>query len=356
MRPAGFPLRAATSRLTDGHPAKQQIVLAVTAAYALAHYVLGHDTPLLAVTTTITALGLSRDARPRRVIETAGGILIGIVLTELWLQLIGKGTWQIAVVLLSVLALLRFLTASSAFVLAAGTQSMIVLLLPDPEGGPFVRSIDSAIGGLVALLVTVLLPRDPRRLSRRAAEQLFACFTGSLGAAVEALRRAEQAPADRALERLRASQPLIDAWGAALESAVSIARLSPFHRRSRDDLGAQQRVLHRMDLATRNLRVIVRRVDFVVADGRPRPELAELLAAIATAVETLGASLDRPQLLNTARYGLLGVAGRLDPRIVLPQAEMGEAVLVFMLRPLLVDLLVATGLPDAEARAALPRL
>lgn len=356
MRPAGSTLRAATSRLSDGLPAILQIVLAVVASYALLHHVLGHEIPLLAITTTITALGLSRDARPRRVVETAGGILIGIVLTELWLMLIGKGTWQIAVVLLSVLALLRFLTASSAFVLAAGTQSMIVLLLPDPEGGPFVRSFDAAVGGLVALLVTVLLPRDPRRLARHDAERLFTCFTGALGATVEALRRAEQAPADRALEQLRASQPLIDGWTASLDSAVAIARLSPFHRRRRPELAEQQRMLHRMDLATRNLRVVVRRVDFMVADGRRRPELAGLLADLATAVEALGDSVPRPQLVNAARYGLLGVAGRLDPRRVLPDAALGEAMLVVMLRPLLVDLLAATGMPDAEARAALPAL
>ncbi|GMA29355.1 hypothetical protein GCM10025874_26080 [Arenivirga flava] len=115
-------------------------------------------------------------------------------------------------------------------------------------------------------------------------------------------------------------------------------------------------MLHRMDLATRNLRVVVRRVDFMVADGRPRPELAGLLADLATAVQALGDSVPRPQHVNAARYGLLGVAGRLDPRRVLPDAALGEAMLVVMLRPLLVDLLAATGMSDAEARASLPRL
>ena len=60
-----------------------QIVLGATAGYSIAFYGLGHALPLLAVTVTITALGFSRDARPRRVLETALGMITGIALDEL---------------------------------------------------------------------------------------------------------------------------------------------------------------------------------------------------------------------------------------------------------------------------------
>jgi hypothetical protein len=62
--------------------------------------------------------------------------------------------------------------------------------------------------------------------------------------------------------------------------------------------------------------------------------------------------------LARARAVLETVASRLDPRIVLgPEAAergaAGEAVVVLMLRPLVIDLLMATGMSHAEARARL---
>ena len=50
-----------------------QIVVAATGAYVFALYVLGHPAPLLAATVTVSSLGLVRDARPRRVLETVLG-------------------------------------------------------------------------------------------------------------------------------------------------------------------------------------------------------------------------------------------------------------------------------------------
>ncbi len=72
-----------------------QIVVAATAAYSFAHYVLGHPSPLLAATVTVGSLGLVRDARPRGVLETVLGMLVGIVVAELLVLAAGSGWWQI---------------------------------------------------------------------------------------------------------------------------------------------------------------------------------------------------------------------------------------------------------------------
>ena len=111
-----------------------------------------------------------------------------------------------------------------------------------------------------------------------------------------------------------------------------------------------------MDLATRNLRVIARRIDFLVRDGVPRPALASLLATTATSATLLGQSLDDPLLADTARVGLSGIAAHLRPRTVVGDAEVTDSVVVLMLRPLLVDLLCAAGLDDDKARALLPEV
>ncbi|HEY8913363.1 FUSC family protein [Lacisediminihabitans sp.] len=352
----GLEPRESLGRVVDSIVPALQIVAAAVAAYSIAHYLLGHAVPLLAVTVTISSLGFARDARPARVLESAIGIVIGIALSELLLLVIGRGVWQIALVLLVTLLVARLLSPSNAFVVAAGVQSMLVMLLPAPAGGPFVRSIDGIVGGVVALVVTALLPRDPRRIARRDAARLFGALNESLGSLVSALERADEPAAEHALERLRSTQPIIDQWRASLDSAVSISRISPFLRRHGPELDAQRRVLTGMDLATRNLRVISRRIDFLVRDGVPRPALASLIASLATSVRLLGQSLDDPRLADTVRVGLVAVAERLRPELVAKGAPVTESVVVLMLRPLLVDLLTAADLPEEKARALLPEV
>jgi hypothetical protein len=290
------------------------------------------------------------------VLETAVGIIIGIALSEALLLTVGHGLWQIALVLLLTLLVARALSASNAFAVAAGVQSMLVMLLPSPPGGPFVRSIDGIVGGIVALIVTALVPRDPRRFARRDARRLFDSLTEALGSLVVALEKADEPAAEHALERLRTTQPIIDSWAASLDSAAAIARISPFLRRHRPDLLAQERVLKGMDLATRNLRVIARRIDFLVRDGVPRPMIASIMASLGTSVELLGQSLDDPLLGDTVRVGLVAVAERLRPDTVVKGAPVTDSIVILMMRPLLVDLLTAADLPPEKARALLPEV
>lgn len=351
-----FRPRRSLRRVYDSLIPVVQIVIAATGGYAIAHYGLGHPLPLLAVTVTITTLGFTRDARPARVLESVIGIVIGITLSEIMLLVLGQGIWQVTVVLFVTLLVARFLSPSNAFAVAAGVQSMLVMILPAPPGGPFVRSIDGLIGGAVALIVTALIPRDPRRLARREAHRLFGAFTNSLSSLVVALEKADEPAADRALEQLRATQPIIDGWSASLDSATAIAKISPFLRRHIPDLEAQARVLRGMDLATRNLRVISRRIDFLVRDGVERPVLAALLARLLISVTLLNESLDDPLLGDTVRVGLVSVAERLDPDLVEKDAAVTDSVIVLMLRPLLVDLLTAADLGEEKARALLPEL
>ncbi|NRD26848.1 FUSC family protein [Frigoribacterium sp. VKM Ac-2836] len=353
---SAFDLRDATARTIASGPAVVQIVLAVVGAYAITHYGLGHAIPLLAVTITISSLGLARDARPRRVLENAVGVLIGIALSEVLLMVVGKGLWQIALVLFVTLSVARFFSPSSAFAAAAATQSMLVMLLPDPDGGAFVRSIDGAVGGAVALLVTAIVPRDPVGLARHDARRLFDEVDRAFASLVSALRTDDAPRADDALERLRSTQPVLDDWSSTLESAQSIARLSPFLRSRLPDLVQQAAVRRYVDLAVRNLRVVARRLDTQLGDGVDRSALADLLDSTARAVAVLGRSVHDVEQRPVAREALSAVARRLDPTVVLPGAPVTEAMVVLMMRPLLVDLLMATGLDHDDARARLARV
>ncbi|CAN5404907.1 hypothetical protein BH10ACT7_BH10ACT7_17000 [soil metagenome] len=340
--------------MLESLPAAIQIVIAAVAAYSIAHFAFGHPAPIIAVTVTITTLGINRDARPRKVLATSLGLTVGIAVSELIVIGIGRGAWQLAIVLLATLLVTRALSSNPAFAIAAAAQSSLVVLLPDPEGGAFTRSVDGLIAGVIALAVTALIPRDPRRAAARDARTLFSVFKESLDGVVEALHKGDHQAAELALERLRRTQVLVDNWTSSLDTATAIARISPWIHRQLPELAMQARVLKAADLTARHLRTVTRRVSVVAADGKPRPELANLMAELANGVALLGQQVDDRELTGASRSVFEDLARRLDPETIMPDAELRESLIIVLLRPLVVDLLAASGMPPEEAKLLLP--
>ncbi len=346
--------RRGFDRSRESIPAIVQITIAASVAYAFAHLVLGHPAPLLAATVTISSLGLVRDARPRRVLETVIGMLVGVLVSELIVVALGSGTWQLAVALIATLVIARFLSAQPSFAIAAAIQSVIVIAIPGSL--PFIRLVDGLVGAVAALLATALLPRRPLREATRAADALFAAFDGAAATVIQAMRRGDRVRADRGLEKARSLQPLVDDWRTSLDSGLAVARISPFLRRQGTELQRQERMRAALDLATRNLRVIARRVVYSLDDREPRPIAADLLAHIMRGADTLGQSIHDIELEPVALETLRAVAARLDPRDLAPESSLGDQNIIAALRPLVVDLLTAAGMPVAEARATMPRI
>ena len=346
-------LKAAGRRLWESAPAILQIVVAATASFAIAHWLLGHSIPVLAVTVTITSLGFNRDARPVRVLRSVLGILFGVALAAGLVALFGAGQWQLVVVLATVLVAGRLVSVNPSFAVAAALPAVLVVLLPASTGIPFERVLDAAIGGGVALLVTALLPRNPRRIAAKDAAALFSVLVESTGSIAEALRDGDPGAGELGLARLRRTQPLVDAWTESLESARAIARISPFLRQTRPELERAAAALAAADHASRHLRLIARRCEFLVRDGARRPALASLISTVGDGIGLLGAEVENLELAGQARSLLGDLATRLGPDAV-PGASVAETAVVLQLRPLVVDLLVATGmsLDDAQARLA----
>jgi len=348
--------KVVSQRALRSVPAAIQIVVGVLVSYSFAHFVLGHAVPLLSVTVLISTLGFARDARPRRVLESTIGILVGIVLSELIQILVGQGIWQIALVLFVTIVVARAASPNPAFAVAAATQSMLVLLLPAPPGGPFVRSLDALVAGVVALLMTALVPRDTRRIAARDARNLASALSQGMASMLEGVLESNEPAASLAVERLRNTQGLIDNLAVSLDSALAVARISPFLRRQLPELRRQAALLAGFDLAARHLRVIARRLYFLLREGGGRAELAELLGSLALAVDLLGESVDDPGKRDEAATVLRELAPRLDPDTYMPHAPVNESVFVLLARPLAVDLLVATGLGVEDARGLLPTM
>lgn len=342
-----------------------QITVCAVGAYWIAEKILGHQGPLFAATSAVIALGFGGMTRMRRVLEVAIGCTMGIAVGDLLLTALGTGIWQAGAVVFISLALARFLDSGSIFTTQFGVQSLLVVLLPAPDGGPFTRSGDAIVGGLCALLITALAPKDPRREPAGELRQLIRELSAILRECSVALRESDSTRAWHALVRARGSQPLMDKIPASLTGAHEIATFSPHFRRHRGELQRLRRVAGQVDLAMRNMRVFARRMASVITHAALRDEaaieLSVYLDELADAADALARSVMEPQQSQrdraetAAREELIAAARRLTPSSFGATGLQGEG-LVLLLRPLVVDLLEATGLEHSEAVPFLARL
>lgn len=347
-------VRLAWRRVAESVPAIAQIVVAATGAFAFSHFVLGHPSPLLTTTVTISSLGLVRDVRPRRLVETLAGMLVGVAVAEVLRLALGTGWWQLAIALALTLVVGRLLSPQPGFAIAAAIQSGIVMVIPG--NAPFERLTDAFVGALAALAVTALIPRNAVRAEMRTGRALFDALEDTLMTLVQALRRGDRMRGQRGLEKARAMQPVVDAWRDALDSGIAIARIAPFLRSQRFELQRHERMRQSTDFAVRNLRVVARRVAYLTDDETPHPVVADVVAEIARAAALVGVAVEDLTAEPAAREAVRAVALRLDPAAILPDGSQSEQNVLAALRPLAVDLLTATGMPPVDARATLPRI
>nr|WP_165137821.1 FUSC family protein [Microbacterium amylolyticum] len=347
--------RAGIVRLRDSWAAIAQIVIAAAGAYGIAHLLFGHQTPLLAVTVTISSLGLARDARPSKVLQTVAGMLTGIAISEIALLFLRPGWWQLAVVLAVTLVIARFMSPSPGFPIAAGIQTAIAFMLPLGEFTGM-RILDGAVGGVMALLVTALLPRNPIKAILRDAHVVFADVDRTMSRVSQGLRRGDRLRAERGLQKARELEGSLASWETSLESGRAISSMSPFLRSRRQQLARLARIMSAMDLVTRNLRLVARRAHYAVEDGQPRPVLARLIGDVQRSVALVSECLTDPSAETAAQDEVRRIARTLDPALLLPGAGLGDQNVVVSLRPLVVDLLVAAGEPRDDAAHELPRI
>jgi uncharacterized membrane protein YgaE (UPF0421/DUF939 family) len=297
--------------------------------------------------------------------EVGLGCTIGIAVGDLLLHWLGGDIWVAAVVLLFSILLARFLDSGNIFTTQLALQSLLVVLLPAPAGGPFTRSIDAVVGGLFALLVTVLMPKDPRREPRKDVQKLLHELAEVLRDCASALTNSDSTEAWHALVRGRNCQPLVDAMRQSLRASGEVATLAPAYRRYRDEIDRLEQSLDYIDLALRNSRVFARRltsaINHAALSDEATESIAEVLQETAAAIDELSLGLAevhegaRRAHLRTSRLELTEIAGRLHPRLLDVQRLDGETV-VMLFRPLMVDLLEATGMDSKEARDILPPL
>lgn len=351
------------ARSSAGHAGL--VTFAAVAAYWFAEAVLGHEGPLFASTATLVGLGWGREPRLRRVLEVSFGCTLGIVIGDALMLGLGRGMWQAAIVLFASIMIARFLDSGPIFATQMSIQAVLVVLLPAPADGPFSRSLDAIVGACFALGVAFLMPHRTRQSTAKRLQLLYDPMVSILRDLSSALRTHDSRTAWMALITGRGTQSVLDELRREVKMAREVTTYSPLERGSKGFVSEVAYAVDRSDLAIRSLRIVARRVVTLIDSGSLTEEAAEALSnwfdEAADGVEILHRSFDEPTVSGRrqgrlgAREALGAAASGLHPTSLGGGSLHGEA-LVMLLRPMMVDLLEATGCEYEDAVGYLPGL
>lgn len=336
-------------------------------ALVIAERVLGHEAPLIAPVAALIAMGFTKEPRLRKVLEVALGCTFGVLLADMILLWLGPGIPSAVIVVFLAVMLARFLDPGAVFAMQMALQALLVVMIPVPADaalGPFTRSVDAIVGGAVALLITLITPKDPRGEPIQELKRVIDQLASSLRDTAAALRTSDSRQAWHALIRARSLQSQVDETTKTLTAAKELTGLSPAHRRHRHYVRRLDRVTDKLDLAVRSLRVVARRAISTIDHASLSDEgtlnlshvmddLADACAQISRAVSETGSGFDR--WMDTARDTLASVATRMHPRRLEIEDLEGEG-LVLLVRTMVVDLLEATECDHDDAVGYLPAL
>ncbi|HEY6797330.1 MAG TPA: FUSC family protein [Kineosporiaceae bacterium] len=356
----GRRLASGVGRVQNSWWSIGQSALGAAVAWELAARLLHHPAPFFASVASVVCLSVSVLNRLRRVVEMGLGVAIGVGLGDLLVREIGRGSWQLGVVVLIAMTSALLLDGGVLIVNQAALQAVFVAALPPPTGGYVGRWLDAVVGGAVALTIAFVLPADPRPAMRVNLTRVVTSLADALRRSADAARRGDPEASFAALEDARATEPVLRAWEDAVRAAEEISRLSPLRRSAEAEIAAHRHSTLLVDRAVRNLRVALRRMVAAVEDAAAQNgtrfdgALLECVEELAGALFTIPGQLLDPdgEGGRRTRSALTALAARLGPAQLVP-GSMSAIVVVAQLRSAVVDLLQVAGMSDEDARAAL---
>jgi uncharacterized membrane protein YgaE (UPF0421/DUF939 family) len=325
-----------------------QAAFATAAAWVLAQQLFGHARPIFAPVAALIGVSASPGQRRRSAVEMLIGVALGIGIADALVVLIGTGPAQIgAVVCLAMVVAIAF-GGSTVLVGEAAASALLVVTIQLPGSGlSGVRFLDSLLGGVVALAVTSLLPRNPVQAVHRAAAPPLAEIAGTLEDVARALERRDPELAERAWARVYAVR-LAELDG-AVAAGREMLRLAPFRGGTREQFTRYEQAAVQIRTALTSVEALSRAAvrALSVDDNVPAP-VPDALRDLAETVRTLDEYLDDPAGRPVVREPALRAAAQAT--LVLEQtSNLSVSVIVAQVRATAVDLIRGWGLDRAEA-------
>ncbi len=329
-----------------------QICLAAVAAWLIATELVGHLQPFFAPVAAVVTVTAGLGQRRRVMIELVLGVSVGILVGELLISLIGRGSWQLGLVVALAAVTAVLLDVGRLAVVQASTSAILLVTVTPTAGAtgsPAVnRFVDALIGGAVGLLATALVPANPVRRLDREVSAVLGELSSLLEASATALRWSDPGVAWTALQRGRALQGPLQALSDTASTARELSRISPLRWRQRDHVLLYARTLNHVDHAIRDARVLARRVHTMLRRGdRSGQVLVPVLESLAAAVRVFADDLAEEDRFDEVRQALLDTA-REATAVLDTNQTLGVTVVVAQVRSLAADLMYATGLTALE--------
>src|SRR5690625_3175329 len=290
-----------------------RLSLAPPIAWWISMQIFEHNQAFFAPIAAILTLTVGVGKRAAVLVEIIIGAALGVLVGELLILAIGRGVWQLVVIVALAVITSSFLRMSGlALTQATISGVLLVAIIPAPgvADPALTRFVDAFVGGLVALTMIIIIPANPGRDLDRAHQQILQEFASILDRIAGSMRAFDAQMARDALTQARDTQPMVESVESAVGSLSEMARISPLRWRQRGIVAQRIRALGEMEHALRNTRVLARRVAALIRHEDSIPE--GLITALEDLAEVARARHDDAQaLVEVARTAVTAVLGEL---------------------------------------------
>ena len=202
---------------------------AAVIAWYLARLLLSDQETGFAPIAAVICLGATLGQQRERALELMGGVVIGVLIADLLVRLLGTGPPQVGLMVVLAMSAAVLVGGGPLLMTEAGVSAIIIGSAAPATVGLFpTRPIEALIGGAVAFgLHSLVFPPNPLVHVSRAAHGVFGGLGHTLEELAAALETGDAGRARRALDAARDLDANMRALGEAHSLPIQLGPLLP---------------------------------------------------------------------------------------------------------------------------------
>jgi uncharacterized membrane protein YgaE (UPF0421/DUF939 family) len=328
-----------------------QQTAAAVAAWQIALLVVDHPAPFFAPIAAVVGLNATLGRRGSNAVRLLVGVVVGIVLGELAVVVVGGGIGTLALGVSTAMLVAQLIDGARIVVAQAAVSAILITAFGDPAEGPD-RLVEALIGAGMALTFSQLLfSPEPLRLLRRAESAVLSGMADGLRLAADALERNDPELATRSLGQLRGLRTELTELATVRKASDRIVRHSATWRARSGLVVRERESADQLDLLAGSCLMLARTAMATTPSQRTTltPGVRELAAALA---DLSGQPGDRPTRQHAAERAL-ELARWVLQHEAATAAQSALATACAAVRMVALDVMVFAGVGADEAREAM---
>lgn len=328
-----------------------QATLGATLAWVIALHLAGHPDPFFAPMSAVVALNAPRGERGLQAVRLLAGIVLGILVGEAVVVLLGAAYAGVALASFLAMAIAHAAGGARIAVIQAGGSAILTVAVAGGEAG-LERLLDALIGGGVAIVFSqVVFSPEPVALLRRAEADALREMAEALDLTAKTLGTVGLEHGELPLDALRQLRDRLAELGRLRKASGNVARHSAMWRSQAEPLVRERETAGQLDLLGGACVMLVRAA-FAV-DPAKRSRFTSAVQALAQVLKGLAQAPGDRDTRQSAADQALAVARRFAR--IDAAGDTNTALLTLMLRVVATDVIVFTGIDAAQAEAAIGR-